>query len=50
MSTREELEEEVFKRLRVTRDADIPIIRDALKLKPRAELEDILKRMKEEGR
>lgn len=29
--TREELEEEVFKRLHIGKESDIPIIRDALK-------------------
>lgn len=47
---RDELEEEVFKRLRIGRPSDIAIIRDAIKLKPTNELEDILKRMKEAGR
>jgi hypothetical protein len=48
--TREELEEEVFKRLRVGADTDIPIIRDALKRKPTKDLERILEAMKKEGR
>ena len=48
--TREELEEEVFRRLRIGKPPDIPIIRKALTLKPTADLEDILRRMKEEGR
>lgn len=47
---RAQLEEEVYQRLLVTRASDEPIIRDALKLKTNAELEDILKRMKEAGR
>ena len=47
---REQLEEEVYKRLKITRAVDDPIIRDAIKAKPTANLEDILERMKEVGR
>ncbi len=45
-----DLEEEVFKRLRIGKESDIAIIRDAIKLKPTGDLEDILHRMKEAGR
>ena len=48
--TKEELEEEVFKRLRFGKESDKPLVRDALKQKTTTELEDILKRMKEAGR
>ncbi len=48
--TRDELEEEVFKRLHIGAPTDIPIIKDALKRKPTSQLEDILARMKAEGR
>jgi len=48
--TREQLEEEVFKRLRIGKPGDVPLIRDALKRKPTHDLEHILRRMKEEGR
>lgn len=47
---REQLEEEVFRRLRIGKPPDEPLIRDALKMKPTEELEDILDRMKKEGR
>ena len=47
---RKQLEEEVYKRLSITKPSDEPIIRDALKMKPTADLEDILDRMKKEGR
>ncbi len=46
---RKTLETEVIRRLR-TRSCDIPVLKRAIKLKPTPELEDILKRMKEEGR
>ncbi len=48
--TREELETEVFKRLRIGQPGDTPIIKDALKRKPTKDLEDILNRMKAAGR
>jgi len=47
---RQELEQEVLKRLPETRPAQVDMLRDAMKLKTTVQLEDILKRMKEAGR
>jgi len=47
---RDKLEEEVFKRLRISKPLDAEILRDAIKRKSDVDLEDILKRMIEEGR
>ena len=45
-----ELEQEVIKRLREDRPAQVEILQDALKLKTTVQLEDMLERMKKEGR
>lgn len=47
---RAELEQEVLKRLQEDRPAQIEMLQDALKLKTTAQLEDMLERMKKEGR
>ncbi len=44
---RKTLETEVIRRLR-TRSCDIPVLERAIKLKPTDELEDILRRMKDD--
>jgi hypothetical protein len=46
---RAELEQEVLKRLREDRPAQVEMLRDALRLKTTAQLEDMLGRMKKEG-
>lgn len=47
---RVELEQEVFKRLRIGKPGDIDIVRRSVEMKTTKELEDILERMKAEGR
>ena len=48
--TRDELEQEVLRRLKIKKASDIkPVVR-SLKLKSTKALEDILERMKAEGR
>lgn len=47
---RAELEQEVLKRLHEDRPTQIEMLRDAVKMKTTAQLEDILERMKKEGR
>jgi hypothetical protein len=48
---RKELEQEVIKRLKIDKDSSfIPTIKKSLKLKDTKELEDILERMKADGR
>ena len=47
---RTELEQEVLKRLLEDRPAQVEMLRDALRLRTTAQLEDMLERMKKEGR
>lgn len=47
---RTELEQEIIKRLPEDRPAQVEMLRDALRLKSTAQLEDMLERMKKEGR
>ena len=46
---RTELEQEALKRLHETRPMQIEMLRDALRLKTTAQLEDMLERMKKEA-
>lgn len=48
--TRQELEQSIIDRMPTLRNCDIPVIQNAMSMKTTAQLEDILKRMKEDGR
>lgn len=49
-SERDKLEQEILDRMPTLRPYDMPVMQDAMSRKTDAQLEDILKRMKEDGR